>query len=136
MAFIDWTEDLQLGITSIDSQHRELFNIINLLHDGMEKREDSVILNATILSKMMDYAAAHFATEEKLFAQFGYQEGDKHKELHNEFIEKLGAFQQRLIVADKMVSSEIMIFLSKWWQYHILECDKAYVPFLKEHGVN
>ena len=69
MAFLEWNDSFSVKVGKIDNQHHELVNMLNNLNDAMKtgKSKDNM---SGILDNMVDYAAIHFALEEKYFDQF------------------------------------------------------------------
>jgi len=135
MPLIEWSKDLTIGIESIDNQHKKLISIVNTLHDAMQSPDSRDVLS-NIFRELTSYTQTHFAYEERLFAQYGYQESTEHKRQHAELIfqlleleEKVGRYQQ------EDLTQEVMIFLKGWLTFHILETDKAYSGFLIAKGV-
>jgi hemerythrin len=69
MALFDWKEDYSVGVASIDDQHKRLIAWINRLHEAMTAGAAGNVMEQT-LADLIDYTVYHFATEEKLFAQY------------------------------------------------------------------
>jgi len=68
---LDWDESLSVGIPDIDAEHRYFSHLINELNEATVGR----LALAEIKSRMqaiLDDAAAHFAHEEALSAEWGY----------------------------------------------------------------
>ena len=134
MALITWTEELSVGVPSIDEQHKKLVNMINSLNDALEKGEaDEMIVK--IFNGLAAYTQKHFAYEEELFATHGYAESAAHKKEHADLITQVVELKKKLDAGDFMIGAELMSFLKKWLTNHILGSDKKYSRFLNEHGV-
>ena len=134
MSFMPWSDDFQLGIETIDFQHRWLVDATNALHDELSKENPDRALIGAILEGLVDYTMNHFVLEEELFLRFGYEENAAHKAEHDGFTAKV---MQLLLQFEKgeNVGLDTMELLKSWLQHHILKVDRAYVPFLKAHGV-
>ena len=61
---MEWTEKLAIGISSIDSQHKELFKHINNLVIAIKEQRFKSEIDNTI-KFLDDYAKVHFSAEEK-----------------------------------------------------------------------
>jgi methyl-accepting chemotaxis protein len=129
-----WDGSLQIGIRTIDEQHRQLVGIINELHRAMKQRRTKTD-TTTILNRLVDYTVYHFGTEEKLFATHGYPENDAHRDIHRKLVGQVGDFKTRFASGDASVAIELMGFLKDWLVNHINVTDRRYVPFLKSKGV-
>jgi hemerythrin len=135
MALMEWSKELELGIAEIDRQHRWLVNATNKLHDELSKGNPSPELVSELLSGLADYTVNHFVTEELLFERFGYPQAEAHHKEHSHFVDAVKEWKQKQ-AAGLPLGEEILNFLREWLTYHILKTDRAYVPFLKSHGVN
>lgn len=134
MAFMLWSEALELGIPSIDAQHHWLVNTTNTLHDELEKSAPDTQIIGRTLEILVNYTMNHFILEEDLFLRLGYPESAAHREEHNAFTAKI--MQLLLKFEDgENVGLDTLDLLKDWLQHHILKVDKAYVPFLLQHGV-
>lgn len=135
MALMPWSAELELGIAKIDEQHRWLVDRINALHDELCKPAPDRQAMGDILESLVDYTMNHFIVEEDIFKRHGYPQTDAHLGEHNGFtgkiIQLLDQFHEGAAVGD-----ETMALLKDWLTHHILEVDKAYVPFFKAKGVN
>lgn len=134
MAFIKWTDDLALGLTTIDTQHQQLVALINRLHGAMTEGKGNVFLRK-ILGDLEQYAQFHFKTEEELFAEHDYVEIASHTREHDVFRQRVEEFRVRFEHGGVGVSTHLMTFLKNWLIGHIQGKDKRYVPFLQGRGV-
>jgi hemerythrin len=130
-----WSEQFVLGIDSVDKQHRWLVDATNLLHDQLESPKPDNTVVREVLEGLVEYTVNHFILEEELFNRLGYPDAEGHNKEHDEFtrsvINLLLDFEK-----GKVVTADAVDFLKDWLIHHILKVDRAYVPFLKEHGIN
>lgn len=134
MAFIDWTEDLSVGIASIDQEHKVLINMINVLHEAMLNRKGNEVLG-TVVKEMVEYTKYHFGHEEELFKTHNYSQKLIHEKAHQNFTAKVLEVQKKLESKELVMSMEIADFLKDWLKKHIQGEDKKYSAFLIEKGV-
>lgn len=134
MTFMPWSEELTTGIQSIDEQHRWLVDATNRLYDEINQAQPDSKRIGEILEGLIDYTYNHFITEEDLFKRFGYPESAGHLAEHNRFTataaDLLSKFED-----GASVNNEAMSFLKDWLVHHIMKVDMAYVPFMKEQGI-
>ena len=135
MSLIEWGEELEIGLPSVDGQHEKLVSIINTLNDALEIGSANRVLSS-VFDDLCDYTQFHFAYEEKLFKQYHYKETEKHIQEHQELIANIRVLKRKMREGDFMVSVETMSFLKDWLSVHILQSDKAFVPYLLEKGAN
>jgi hemerythrin len=134
MSFIQWNDELSVGIPSIDQQHRKLIAMINQLSDAMAQGKGRDMVQP-VLKMLSDYAVSHFQTEEALFAKHEYPDRYAHANEHNRFANQVAAFQQQYIAGSAPLSVELLDFLRRWLLSHIMGSDKKYAPHLKSKGV-
>jgi len=134
MVFMPWRDEYRIGIDAIDEQHRWLVDTTNRLHDELAKPEPDREAVGEILEGLVDYAFNHFIVEEELFKRFEYPDERAHLAEHNSFTEKAAELLERF-ESGEVVSTQTLEFLKNWLIHHILEVDKAYVPFMREHGI-
>jgi hemerythrin len=135
MPLIEWTDELSLGIESIDEQHKKLVNMINALNDAMLTNSSNELLGK-IFTGLATYTQKHFAYEENMFAEYGYTDSEEHKRQHNELIAQVVELKQKFIKNPQgTMSAELMLFLKRWLTNHIMRTDKDYAEFLISKGV-
>ena len=127
--FITWSDNYIIDKGLIDEQHQKLINLINNLHSAFLEGKANEGLNE-IVAKLTDYTEYHFKTEEELFCKTKYARKEQHKVQHSEFIRKITEFKEKLAAKETSLSFDIMLFLQKWLQTHILVSDKEYKDFI------
>ncbi len=134
MAYIDWQDDFSVNVKEIDDQHRGLIDIINSLYEAMLANKGRDLQKQTV-NRMIDYAANHFALEEKYMKQFAYAGYQKHKGEHDQFTAKAHGLQERMNKAGSVLTLEILNFLREWLRNHILKVDKEYSAHFTRNGL-
>jgi len=130
----EWTEDLNVGVESLNEQHKRLFETIRLLHDSVEsgKSEEAV---REALDRLVDYTATHFSSEEAQMLRSGYPEFNSHNKEHNDFLFQVRDYMTDLDSGKKVVTIEILGFLFNWITEHIKGTDRKYGPFFNRKGI-
>ena len=126
------------GDEEADSQHRELFNKV----DEFMQSIDSNVSKKDLLDmfKYLDsYVNAHFATEEKLFAQYAYHAAKEHMEEHRLFALSMWTVKSKLSTGGSL--DEALRSTSKelvnWLIHHVGASDVAageYIRKIKTDG--
>lgn len=126
----EWDDMYDIGYADIDSEHKHLFAAINdYILAATGARSENV---DAVLKKMEDYAASHFAKEERLMELSGYGGIKDHKQLHKQFWDDLEKFKTN-IDAGKDVSLCVAFYASSWLKHHILNIDMSMGVFLRKH---
>ena len=135
MPLIEWSNELSVGIDSIDEQHKKLVNMINALNDAMQTGSSNDLLGK-IFSGLAAYTQKHFAYEENMFAEYGYTDSEEHKRQHNELIAQVVELKEKFMENPQgTISADLMQFLKRWLTNHIMRTDKDYAEFLISKGV-
>ena len=121
-----WDNNFETGIATIDEQHQVLVEILNKLAAHLANLSDIVELNEVFL-ELADYADYHFKTEEGIWSQY-FKDDEwfiKHTHTHSSFIDDVLKMKENEENKDfDEVIYDIVLYLSKWLAYHILDTDK------------
>lgn len=88
MSLITWRDEFNLGVESVDVEHRELIKLINDLDSAMQRdaTQDTIV---EALGKIYARIAAHFALEEKIMRDAHYISYRPHKQDHEILLDEL-----------------------------------------------
>ncbi|MFV9441997.1 bacteriohemerythrin [Pseudomonas aeruginosa] len=128
MAHLVWQDDLNTGIQVIDNQHKRIVEMINHLHDAQQGKEHAAI--AEVIEELVDYTLSHFAFEETLMEDAGYQFSRAHKKIHELFIRRVSEYRVRF-QAGEDVGDELKGLLSRWLFNDIRNDDAGYVDAVR-----
>ena len=125
-----WIAEHSVGIHEIDEQHAHLGSLVDglatALHDGT--RQEDI---AERLSQTIDYTALHFATEERLMAEYQVADADQHREQHRRLLDDI----RHLRLDGELPSiSLILRYLQEWLVRHVDGMDKALGQALLAQG--
>jgi len=133
--FIEWTEDLSVGVQEIDEQHKVLVGLLNKLYEAIILRQDDPKTVRSIINELNQYTIIHFAVEESLMRIFDYPAYEEHKRHHQELTKQVIDLRRKLQTDDNAISMDLLNFLRHWLTEHIMGDDKKYGPFLLERGL-
>lgn len=88
MALIPWREAFEIGIESVDHEHRELIDLINQLHDRLDCSAEPEIV-AGFLGEIYARISAHFALEERVMRDLEYDDYADHKNDHEALLDDI-----------------------------------------------
>jgi hemerythrin len=130
-AFMVWTERFALGIRVLDNEHKQLFDIINSLHDAVHGGAEQKAIGG-ILDALAAYAESHFEREEGYLESYGYPKFAEHKAEHRRLTGIVyGLKRQYECNPEKVVGRDVLAFVKSWLEKHILNEDLAFVPYLR-----
>ena len=135
MDFIIWDDQLSVGLTIFDDQHKNLIKIINTLYQSIESGDDSET-QEKILGDLILYTVTHFTEEEKYFAQFNYPDKEQHKKEHDGFCKVIKEYSKDYYSGKQLKNIDILKFLVGWLKNHIINSDKKYSNFFVSKGLS
>ena len=130
-----WKKEFELGIKSIDLQHKKLLDIGNKIHELLKRYdEEGDVFDEinSVISELKDYTVYHFETEEALFLKYNYPDYESHKTEHDDFIQYLNSIDYSDIDEDQGdFIKELLAKIFNWIFNHIITTDFMYVDYLK-----
>lgn len=127
MAYWDWDESMEIGISSIDQQHRQIVDHINTLSEAVLRRDRKQV--SDVLDELVKYTINHFSFEEFLMQHGEYPAFDNHRKVHEMFRDRVLNYQSRLDRGDD-IGRELLRDLKVWLSDHIQRDDRHYVPYV------
>ncbi len=130
MALITWTEE-QYGtnVGFADSEHQELFGLLNTLYDEATGGADRSQIGAS-LDALIAFVVDHFAHEEKEMQAAGYDGYASHKAEHEALIGICADLQKKFHAGEADVTDEVGQMVKGWLDQHIPTFDKGYAAVL------
>ena len=133
-----WKKELELGIPSIDEQHKKLLEIGNRINDLiLDHREgnDNYDEITDVIRELKDYTVYHFQNEQVLLEKYHYPDYDGHKKEHDDFIAYLNGIDINEVEDDQIgFLKALLAKLIKWIFNHIISTDFLYRDFLLRLG--
>lgn len=127
---IRWKEEYTMGVSQIDEQHRKLFEIAAKIHELLKNElySDKFDKIMELIGELKAYTIFHFQSEEEYMRQIGYKKFLTHKVDHDDFIDKINHVDFNAVDENQNAYIlEILDFVVKWIDEHILEKDKLIV---------
>lgn len=128
MAFMVWSNTLDTGIDVIDGQHKRIVEMINQLAVSASNHKREVV--GEVIDGLVDYTLSHFAFEESLMEEAGYEFLRPHKKVHELFVRRVSEYQMRFHAGED-VYDDLTGLLSRWLFNHIRNDDAGYVSSVK-----
>lgn len=134
-----WKKEFELGISSIDDQHKRLLEIGNRINDLLinhEEDDDNYDEIFMVIEELKDYTIYHFNTEEELFVKYKYPEYNEHKKEHDDFIAYIESVNlENIDDNQKMFLKELLGKIVQWVFKHIITTDFMYKDYLIKLGM-
>lgn len=129
--FIEWKKEYEIGVESIDAEHKSIIDEFEKLYEKMRVGEGHQIYGE-LVAFLEDYVNTHLEHEEAYQREVAYTGYEAHKAKHDEF---------RLIVEELKTNSldqvsnleliRINQIMKDWLINHILEEDMAIGDFVR-----
>jgi hemerythrin len=132
---MEWTERLATGISTIDSQRKELFKRINNLVIAIKQQRCKSEIDGTI-KFLDDYARVHFSEEEKQMRDSNYGGLEEQREDHKKYLAALLELKEqaslpRIQGGSYDLSATTNQVVVDWIVDHIMKVDMRFGEFLK-----
>ena len=129
---VPWHNKYNIGIKTIDKQHKKLFDLVNALYnleDGADIKEDL----RKILYEFSYYMKTHFQDEEEYMLSIGFPSLEEHKQIHLDILKALSKIINTP-AKPNIVKSKMKIVTKRLIIDHILNEDMKIKLFLLEKG--
>lgn len=127
-----WLPDYAIGVPMMDRHHQTLFEIASRVIHGMTSHDPTMVTEA--MEALVDYTCYHFGEEEALLERYRYPATQQHHDIHRQLIAEVRAARERLLNHDNTDPGEFRGFFEHWIIEHILNEDRRYAQFLKQHS--
>ncbi|WP_297421930.1 bacteriohemerythrin [Clostridium sp.] len=135
--YLDWDWTLNIGIDSIDNQHKELIARLDQLLTSIDegKGNEEVIKTLDFLE---EYVVKHFNEEEEIQIKINYPLYDIQHKQHEKFKSDLKEFRRVFETqgTSAVLALNIQEKLTDWLKNHITNLDKDLGDFLIENDYN
>ncbi len=125
---LNWHKSYACGEPIIDEEHRELFELANILINSSFSRNENAQRFESDLDKFMAHVIKHFADEEVILARHHYSDLDDHAKAHKELIEHALHLRDSVLTGG-VTTGELVTFLAEdVVAQHMLKKDRLFYP--------
>lgn len=130
MNITEWDKKFELGVKSIDKEHKQLFTIVKKLLNMIENQDKSEFAFREGIKYLNHHTIEHFAHEEEYMRSINYGDYEIHKRIHDDFrIVTLPALETELNemhYSDSSVRHFVGVVIG-WLMSHTITADMAIV---------
>jgi hemerythrin len=131
MSLMPWNDKYLIGNEVIDSDHKTLFAMLNEFYDAfLETKKRSDLIG--ILTRLVQYAEAHFQREEAIMDACGYMLLGEHHLSHTRLYETIYELNERLVADPAPLDRAAISFLKNWLVDHVVNEDSKIGEFLRQ----
>ena len=122
---IAWDNMLKIGDEKVDTQHKMLFDLLNVLVRQCINGSNAETLKDT-LDFLANYTVQHFYDEETLQIRYNFPEYRKHKQMHEDFKLAVTGLVQRFVESgsSNALYDDVNSIVIQWLVGHIQQEDK------------
>jgi methyl-accepting chemotaxis protein/hemerythrin len=131
---MEWDNSFATNVSKFDSEHRTLFTMVNDLHDAMQQKRSREAVGS-VLNRLIDYTANHFAGEEDQMRRTNFPDFNAHKREHEKLVEQALGLKAKFEAGETLHTQSVIEFLQNWLVNHIKGVDKLYGPHLNKNGI-
>jgi len=88
MSYLEWKAEYSVGINSMDAEHRDMIDLINTVYAELAGRRDADAIEG-FLGEVHSTISGHFALEERIMREAGYEEYVAHKNDHECLLDQI-----------------------------------------------
>lgn len=130
MPQIIWTDDLSVGLASVDDQHKQLFAIANDLLEAVESGKGEAVLKETF-DHLKAYAEFHFKEEEAFMKEVGYPGISAHTAEHALLLMRVNTLWRLIQKGENISPKGVSLFVTEWITDHIMDKDNMIGEFVR-----
>ena len=121
MSRFEWDDSLDVGVKSMNDQHQQIIDMINIVADDVNNGINP-LANFDALSR---YVVQHFSDEEAFMRKKNYSGYESHIKLHAKLLDRVQQFRADM-VSGALDTDELFVFLRMWLKTHIKGIDHKY----------
>lgn len=122
MKYLKWSEQYSVGIDSVDFEHRNLIDMINMIYAELEDRRNIDEIMQTMRDVHTEISA-HFATEERMMLQADFGEYAAHKSDHEDLLDQIGIMMGAIENGPEPALEMLNQQLDDWFSVHFATFD-------------
>ena len=133
MDVFQWDQNLETGLSEIDSQHQHLVRVTNQYGMLLSQNEVTAAALEALFSELVSYTQYHFDEEEKLMVAKSLDNRflQRHEQEHRGFLQEVGLLHQEMAAGSAEANQHLFGFLMDWLVYHILGSDLSMARQIK-----
>lgn len=127
-----WTNEMSVGVHSLDSDHKLLSSLYTQLEEAVAAGEGLATVGS-MLNALVEYTAYHFAREEALMKACAHRGRVKHAKDHGAIMERMIALRDEYLARHhRGLSPEKLDLIAGFILTHFDDFDRAYIKTMKD----
>ncbi len=114
---IKWKKEFELGVPEIDTEHKELVDLINNTYAALQAQQGSSSI-MEFLGEIFARISAHFALEESVMRKYKYDGYREHKAEHEQLLDDIRDIMDDYEDGIMPSEDELSRRLTNWFAEH------------------
>ncbi len=132
MSLLHWEDRYSVGVTAVDHEHRELIELINRLYaEATAQGSRDAVVN--FFGDLFKAISSHFALEERLMREKGYDQLAQHKNDHERLLDELRDLMEDFEESSRVDENMLARRLDAWFSRHFESHDARLHSALGDH---
>jgi hemerythrin len=132
MKYLQWRDEFSIGIDSVDFEHQNLMEMINMIYAELDNRRDIAEIRRTV-GEVHAEVSAHFALEERIMREAGYEEFAAHKNDHENLLDQIRTLMDAIENDPEHALDVLSEQLADWFSGHFNSFDARLHRQLGDH---
>ena len=132
MNYLQWREEFSIGVDSVDFEHQELMDMINMIYAELDNRRDIEEIKQT-MGEVHAEISAHFALEERIMRYARYAEFEEHKNDHENLLDQIRTMMDAIENDPEHALDGLSETLADWFRRHFVTFDARLHRGLGDH---
>ncbi len=129
---LDWLEGYECGNVTIDTEHREIFNLANDLIDASLRDPVEMTSFKSALAALIDHVERHFADEEAILSQLCYAQFEEHRRSHAGLLARARRFQKQTESEEFHMGNLVEFLAQDLVARHLRIVDRGFFPLFSK----
>ena len=131
MPHIEWTSDLETGNEKVDGQHKQIFELLDLLSNSVKEKKTKKAIKE-VIEKLTLHVLEHFRDEEEFMNESAYSSLHEHKISHEKIFDQALELIEKYRNEELEIATPLVVFLVQLITTHIQKEDKVFFDWLKK----
>lgn len=132
MSLLHWEDRYSVGVAAVDHEHKELIELINRLYEEAAARgSKEAVVN--FFGDLFKTVSAHFALEERLMRERGYDRLIQHKNDHERLLDEIRDIMEDFDASDRFDEKLLAERLDAWFCRHFESHDARLHNAIGDH---
>ncbi len=129
---LEWQDSHKCGEATLDRQHRELFDLANLLIDAATTRDANPQKFDEALQTLLAHLEQHFAEEETILARYQYADLDEQTRAHKRLLEHVVHLRDAVETGSVQLGELMYFAVIEVVARHMLKTERDFQLLFKE----